>query len=201
MVILLPCPAHKQLTQWLRFFFKMFFKLHGMLNTIVSDRNPIFTSNFWRELFNLQGVRLQMSSSYHPQSDGQTEVLNRCLENYLRCYACAQPKSWVRWVPLGEWWYNTTFHTATKTTPYQAVYGIAPPTLLSYVPGTTRVQAVDDELRDRDRALKILKENLLKAQTRMKQNADKHRSERVFDVGDWVYLCLQPYRQSFISSR
>lgn len=184
-----------------KLFFDNIFKLHGMPATIVSDRDPLFTSTFWREIFKLQGTQLRMTSSYHPQSDGQTEVVNRCLENYLRCYIGDHPKSWVRWIPLAEWWYNTTFHSATKVTPYQAVYGVAPATLLSYVSGTTRVAAVDDELRDSEKALILLKDNLRKAQARMKQNADKHRTEREFAVGDWVYLRLQPYRQSTISAR
>ncbi|RWR84947.1 Ty3/gypsy retrotransposon protein [Cinnamomum micranthum f. kanehirae] len=154
-----------------------------------------------REIFKLQGTQLRMTSSYHPQSDRQTEVVNRCLENYLRCYIGDHPKSWVQWIPLAEWWYNTTFHSATKVTPYQAVYGVAPPTLLSYVSGTTCVAAMDDELRDREKALILLKDNLRKAQAQMKQNADKHRTEREFAVGDWVYLRLQPYRQSTISAR
>lgn len=80
-----------------------------------------------------------MSSSYHPQSDCQAKVLNRCLVNYLQCYTGNHPKSCVRWLPLAEWWYNTTYHSATQITSNQAIYGVAPPTLMSYVPGTTRV--------------------------------------------------------------
>jgi IS30 family transposase len=68
------------------------FKLHGMPKTIVSDRDPTFASTFWRELFQLQGISLAFSSTYHPQSDGQTEALNKCIKTYLRCYTRAKPK-------------------------------------------------------------------------------------------------------------
>lgn len=61
------------------------FKLHGMSSAIVSDHDPVFTISFWQGLLKLQGTQLHMSSAYHLQIDGQTEVMNRCLENYLRC--------------------------------------------------------------------------------------------------------------------
>nr|DAD21298.1 TPA_asm: hypothetical protein HUJ06_022761 [Nelumbo nucifera] len=80
-----------------------------------------------------------MSSSYHPQMDGQTEVINRTSETYLRCFTSTQPHSWIKWLSLAEWWYKTTFHSTSKTTPFQALYGYPPPTLISYIPGTTQV--------------------------------------------------------------
>ena len=78
------------------------FELHGMPATIVSDRDPVFTSHFWQELIRLQVVQLAMSLAYHPQSDGQIEVVNKSLEHYLRAFAADRPQSWVEWLPLAE---------------------------------------------------------------------------------------------------
>jgi hypothetical protein len=127
-------------------FMDQVFKLHGMPNSIVSDRDPTFTSNFWQELFKLQGTQLHLNSAYHPQTDGQTEVVNKCLETYLRCFASEKQHQWAQWLPLAEWWYNTTYHTTTRMTPFEAVYGQKPPSVLSYLLGTSKVQAVDQTL-------------------------------------------------------
>ena len=175
--------------------------LNGIPVSIVSDRDKVFISTFWRTLFQLHGTKLCMSSSYHPQSDGQTEVVNRILEQYLRCFAGDQPRKWFDWVPWAEFSYNTSIHSSTKMTPFEAVYGIPPPSLLKYVPGTSNVQAVNEFLRDRDSTLSELQRNLLLAQNRMKFQADQHRREVSFAIGDYVYLKLQPYRQSSVAFR
>ena len=75
------------------------------------------------------------------------------------------------------------------------MYGFPPPRLLDYIPGTTQVVAVDSLLQSRQHILTLLKQNLVDAQACMKQQCDLHRSERAFNVGDWVYLRLQPYKQ------
>ena len=86
-------------------FMQYVFKLHGMPSTIVSDRDPVFTSKFWSELMKLQGANLTTSSSYHPQSDGQTEVVNKSLEHYLRAFAAADlTPGWIGcpWLSFGS---------------------------------------------------------------------------------------------------
>ena len=186
-----PYTATKVATLYLHYVFK----LHGMPASIVSDRDPVFTSHFWQELMRLQGVQLAMSTAYHPQSDGQTEVVNKSLEHYLRAFAVDRPHSWVDWLPLAEFWFNTNFHTSTKLTPFEALFGYPPPRLLDYIPGTTKVESVEGHLKTRQRLLTLLKQNLRAAQERMKINADRHRTERYFAEGDWVYLRLQPYKQ------
>ena len=172
-----------------------------MPSSIVSDRDPAFTSFFWSELMRLQGVQLAMSSSYHLQTDGQTEVVNRSLEQYLRSFTSDRPAEWVEWLPLCEYWFNTNFHVSTKCTPFEALYGIPPPKLLDYIPGTTKVEAVDRQLHSRQELIAVLRHNLVQAQNAMKLQADKHRSNRVFEVGDWVYLRLQPFKQQSLAHR
>ena len=130
-------------------FMQFVFKLHGLPSTIVSDKDLVFTSKFWSELMKLQGISLVVSSSYHPQTDGQTEVMNKSLEYYLRAFTADRPQAWVDWLPLAEFWFNTNFHSSLKLTPFEVLYGYPPPKLVNYVPGTTRVAAVDSILQDR----------------------------------------------------
>jgi transposase InsO family protein len=78
------------------------YKLHGLPSVIIFDRDKVFTSNLWQELFKLASVALHMYSTYHPQSDGQTERLNQTMETYLRCFVNACPSRWLQWLPLAE---------------------------------------------------------------------------------------------------
>lgn len=86
-----------------RAFFDDIVRLHGLPCSIVSDHDTIFTSLFWTELFKLVGVKLNMSSAFHPQSDGQSEVVNRVITMYLRCLAGDRLKSWLQWLPWAEY--------------------------------------------------------------------------------------------------
>jgi hypothetical protein len=131
-------------------FFKGVVRLHGFLCSVVSDRDSVFTSSFWVKLFKLVGVKLQMSSAFHPQSDGQSEVVNHVIIIYLHCLAGDCPKSWLRWLPWAEYCNNTSFQTTLKCSLFQVVYDREPPTLMSYSPGTTKVAAVDKQLQERD---------------------------------------------------
>ena len=95
---------------------------------------------------------------------------------------------------MAEFWYNTNHHSAINTTPYEVVYGQTPPLHIPYVAGESVVEAVDRSMLAREEAIKMCKFHLKRAQDRMVNQANKHRSERVFDVGMWVYLKLQPHR-------
>jgi hypothetical protein len=126
-------------------------KLHGSPKIIVSDRDPIFTGHFWIELFSYLGTQLAHSSSYHPQSDGQTEIVNKCMEGYLRCFVSDKQTQWFKWLPLAEWWYKTSFHTATKMTPFMALYGYHPPSITSSLKEKSKVQAVEDHIENQQK--------------------------------------------------
>jgi hypothetical protein len=104
----------------------------------------------------------------------------------------------VHWA---EFWFNTTFHSATEKTPFEIVYGRPPPLIQRWVQGETRVEAVQRDLVDRDEALRQLREQLLRAQERMKGQADKRRNDRNFVCGEWVFVKLRAHRQQSVVTR
>lgn len=171
------------------------FKLHGMPQTVVNDRDLLFLSEVWRELFRVHGTDLTMSTTYHPQTDGQTEATNKTLETYSRCMTVDTPHTWSKGLPLAEWWHNTTFHSAMNASPYEIIYGQPPPIHLPYLLGEGKSVVVDRSLQKREEVINMLKFHLARAQHRMRQYTDSHRSVREFQIGDFVYLKLQPYRQ------
>ncbi|KAL0552135.1 hypothetical protein IC582_011232 [Cucumis melo] len=177
-------------------FVKEVVRLHGFPLSIVSDRDKIFLSHFWTELFRLSGTKLNRNTAYHPQSDGQTEVVNRGVETYLWCFCNEKPKEWVRWLPWAEYWYNTTFQRAIGMTPFQIVYGRQPPTIMSYGSTLSKNSTVEEMLQERDAVLITLCEHLRLAQEQMKVYADRKRPNVEYCVGDYVFLRIRPYRQA-----
>ncbi|GER26123.1 ty3-gypsy retrotransposon protein [Striga asiatica] len=106
----------------------------------------------WISLKDCHWTELSMSSAYHPQTNGQTEVINCTLEQYLRCYVHQFPNQWDGYLPWAEYWYNTTYHSSTTATPFELVYGRKPPTLVSYAAGS----AINDESVPHSREKAIL---------------------------------------------
>jgi len=111
-------PANYSAFKVASLFLDIICKHHGIPRSLVSDRDPVFISQFWHKLFRLCGTKLRMSISYHPQTDGQTEVLNRVLEQYLRAFVHNKPNQWHTFLPLAEWSYNTSTHSATGFSPF-----------------------------------------------------------------------------------
>jgi len=177
------------------------YKLHGMPKVLVSDRDKVFTSNLWQELFRLADTVLNMSSAYHPQTDGQTERLNQCLETYLRCLVHSCPSKWATWLPLAEFWYNTSFHSALGKTPFEVLYGYPPSHFGITASDACTVPDLQQWLNERSAMTELIQQNLHRAQQRMKHQEDKHRQEREFLVGDWVFVKLQPYVQQSVQRR
>jgi hypothetical protein len=193
--------AHPYTTQSVTLvFFNSVYKLHGLPSSIVSDRDPVFTSSFWENLFKLSGTTLKLSSSYHSQSDGQTERVNQCLETYLRCFVQACPRKCRDWLPTSEFWYNTCFHSALGRSPFEALYGRQPRTL-GLVPPAAAKGNLQGWLIEHANMNHLICKHLIRAQQRMKRQTDKSHSEREFAIGEMVYLKLQPYVQSSVMPR
>ncbi|KAH9670344.1 hypothetical protein KPL70_016945 [Citrus sinensis] len=183
------------------YFVREYVRLHGFPRSIVNDHDPLFISEFWRELFKLQGTELRPSTAYHPQTDGQTEVVNRCLETYLRAFTGDYPNRWSAALPWAEYWYNTSTHSSTGFSPFQVVYGRPPPPLVGYSSEDTSIDSLNSALLDREALLATVKLNLQRAQERMRTQANRHRRDKEFEVGNWVYVKLQRYRQSSLAHR
>jgi len=174
-----------------RVFFTEIVRLHGVPSSIVSDRDPVFTSSFWQALFALMGTKLQLSSAFHPQSDGQSEAVNKTIGMYLRCLTGDRPRQWLRWLPWAEYVYNTSFHSIIRDTPFRVVYGRDPPAIRSYDHGDCRVAAVAQSVAERDEFLADVRARLLQAQYVAKRSYDRHHRELAFQVGDWVWLRIR----------
>jgi hypothetical protein len=172
-----------------RAFFTNIVHLHGLPSSIISDRDLVFTSKFWQELFALTGVKLNLSSAFHPQLDGQSEAENKVITMYLRCLRGDRPRQWLQWFPWAEYCYNTAFHSSLKTTPFNVVYGRDPPSLLLYDTGA-RLPAVHHQLQEQDEFLLQVRERLEQAQRQYKEQYDRKHRELHFTPGEWVWLSL-----------
>jgi hypothetical protein len=172
-------------------FFAEVVRLHGVPQSIVSDRDPVFTSAFWTELMALTGTKLFMSSAFHPQTDGQSEAANRVIAMYLRCFTGDRPRQWLRWLPWAEYTYNTAYQSSLRETPFRVVYGRDPPSIRSYEPGDARVPAVAQEMEDRKAFLDDVRFRLHQAQESQKRSYDQHHRQVTYQVGDWALLRLR----------
>ena len=141
------------------------FSIQGLPQAIVSDRDRVFTSTLWQELFRLSHTELRLSSSYHPQSDGQTERVNQCLETYLRCAVHSCPGNWFHWLHLAQFWYNTSMHSALGMTLFQAMFARLPREFGTLQVDQCAVPNLATWLREREIMKEMLKHQLDRAQT------------------------------------
>jgi hypothetical protein len=176
-----------------RLFFDEVFRLHGLPTSIVSDRDPKFTSAFWRTLFSLTGTKLAMSTAYHPQTDGQTERLNRTMEEMLRSYVAYDMRDWDVLLPAVGFAYNSSVQASTKHTPFYLNYGFHPRHPLSVLVRTPATTSPDAAvfLERIQRAAARAKENLVAAQQRQEKYYNEKHSDLSFQVGDKVLLSAE----------
>jgi transposase InsO family protein len=163
-------------------------RIHGLPNDIVSDRGTQFTSNFWRGLFQLLNVKINLSTTYHLQTDGQTERVNQILEQYLCCTINYLQDDWMHFLFLAKFFYNNTLHSSTKQTPLSSNYGHHPRAYPFQVKDVespaaedlaTHLAAIHDELAFQ----------LYKVQDRYKDYADRtHKIYPKFHIRDQTWL-------------
>ncbi|MCO5590874.1 hypothetical protein L7F22_044849 [Adiantum nelumboides] len=168
------------------------FRLHGMPEMIVSVRDPRFTSLFWKAIWENIGTRLQFSPSFHPQTDGQSEIANSVVLDLLKSYISNQKTQWERYLPLVEFAYNNTIHSSTRKAPFEIVEGAmkVPPFLST----KDKIFEVDEYTRDLDTAFAKVRETLQKSHKRRKKAADRHRRDLKLKENDWVLLRFEKAR-------
>ena len=191
----IPAPGNATAADVAVLFRDHIFRLHGLPDEIVSDRDPKFTGAFWTELTQLLGIGRAMSSAHHAATDGQTERVNRFLEEMLRHYVNPRMDDWDQHLSMLEFAYNNAHHESINTSPFQMYSGIAPLTPNStVVERTYKVPAAHEFQAAMRQALDTAKQCLQKARARIKHYADLKRRDAEFAVGDQVLLNTQHLR-------
>ena len=187
-----PCTSKINAEELSRLYFNNIFKCHGLSRCIISDRDPLFTSAFWKDLMRQLRTKLNMSSAYHPQTDGQTERTHRTIEQILRGFVHAQRNDWLHALPLAEFCYNNSVLSATKFSPFEALYGfhpLTPPDIIIPTPTSMNITQRIKDVHD------LISEELKNADVYMKHDAT-HRSDTNinFEEGDRVWLSTKHLR-------
>ena len=193
----IPCHKTDDAIHIANLFFKEIVRLHGMPSTIVSDRDAKFLSHFWRTLWNKLGTKLLFSTTCHPQTDGQTEVVNRTLSTMLRAILKQNLKMWEECLPHVEFAYNRAEHSTTKVSPFQVVYGFNPRAPIDLLPLPTTERVHSDAKERADFILKLhasTKENIEKMTEKYRIAGSRGRKEVKLEPGDLVWLHLRKER-------
>ncbi|KAF7821202.1 Transposon Ty3-I Gag-Pol polyprotein [Senna tora] len=191
----IPCSKSDDATHVANLFFREIVRLHGIPRTIVSDQDAKFLSHFWRVLWGKLGTQLLFSTTCHPQTDGQTEVVNRTLGTLLRAIIKKNVRAWEDCIPLIEFAYNRSVHSSTKFSPFEIVYGFNPLTPLDLVPLPVNEIASLDGKRKAELVRKIHEEARLHVLEKNKQVAkltNKGRKLVNFQPGDDLHLPTGP---------
>nr|GEW17094.1 putative reverse transcriptase domain-containing protein [Tanacetum cinerariifolium] len=192
-----------------RIYLKEVVTRHGIPVLIISDHDLRFASNFWRSLQNALGTRLDMSTAYHPKTDGQSERTIQTLEDMLRACAINFGKGWVNHFPLVEFWYNNSYHASIKGAPFEALYGqkcrspvcwtkvgeaqILGPELIQET--TEKIIQTNPELiQETIEKIVQIKQRMQAARDQQKSYADLKRKPMEFQVEDKVMLKVSPWK-------
>jgi hypothetical protein len=197
MVHLCPCKSTCTAVETAELFINNIFRLHGMPSSFVSDRGSVFTSEFFKHLCKVLQITQLLSTAYHPQTDGQTERVNRVMEDTLRHFISPTQDDWDKLLPLVEFAINNSKHESTKETPFFLNFGIHPSSPINIQlpkPGSTKyltkVPSVLRTVRNVQDSIKKAKQCLEAAQQRQKAYADKRRTPTpaAIAVGNEVLL-------------
>ena len=169
--------------------FKEIVAKYGMPKKIVSDRDPRFTSIFWKTLFELSGTELAMSTAYHPQTDGMTERVNQVVEQILRNYINYRQNDWDVYLPGVAYAINTAENQSTGFTPFEMIYGANPKGPIDFI-GKSDISnpLVDDFVEQMTLMTKEARSEIIRSQAKQKEFADRKRRAHDFKVGDHVLV-------------
>ncbi|KAL5801031.1 hypothetical protein ACOSQ3_032663 [Xanthoceras sorbifolium] len=193
----IPCHKTDDASHIADLFFKEIVRLHGMPKTIVSDRDAKFLSYFWKTLWGKLGTKLLFSTTCHPQTDGQTEVVNRTLSALLRAIIQKNLKTWEDCLPHVEFAYNRSVHSATHFSPFEIVYGFNPLTPLDLLPLPVTEHVNLDGKKKAEFVKPIhekTRQNIERRTEQYANQANKGRKKVVFEPGDWVWLHMRKER-------
>lgn len=190
----IPCKRTNYAPYIVDLFFKEVVRIHGLPLNIVSDRDSKFVGHFWRTLWKKLGTNLNFSSAYHPQTDGQIEVVNRSLGNLLRCLTKEHSTQWDLILPQAEFAYNDSINRSIGKTPFEVVYGLQPRGVFELRDTTSMERrSVEGEqfVVSMQEIHQRVKQNLQKTIQKYKQHANLKRREVHFKVGDLVLAHLR----------
>ncbi|CAN6699293.1 unnamed protein product [Malus baccata var. baccata] len=165
-----------------KLFITKIMKYHGVPVNIISDRDPRFTSKFWVAFQEALSTKLLYNTAYHPQTDGQSERSIQTLEDMLRSSVLQFGDSWHDRLDLMEFAYNNSFHSSIGMSPFEALYGRACRTLLCWSEVGERVLEGPKIMDETTQNIQVIKSNLKATQDRQKSLADRHATDRVYDV-------------------
>ncbi|KAJ9512230.1 hypothetical protein QJQ45_012792 [Haematococcus lacustris] len=180
-------------TQYAKLFLEHVFRLHGMPRSVVSDRGPQFHNKFWAEVTKLLQVQVNLSSAYHPETDGQTERVNRVIEEMLRHFIRPDQRDWAEYLPLVEFAINNAWQESVRSAPFYLNYGYHP-RLAELLDLPQKVPQAHEFVRSMKKAVEQARQCLARAQKRMKSYQDNKRREALYLPGDMVLLSTQNMR-------